>query len=284
MRQEPSAAVVAPMHAPVVQPLSALAFIDGQGVNTPTLSAAIDAAMARVRARASFSLFTLNLDHLVKRRADLAFRSAYSRADIVTADGQPVVALARSQGAQLERTTGADLVVPLCAAAEAEQAPIYLFGATTESLEAAADQLRRWFPQLDIRGVEAPAMGFDPEGEAAAAAGARIAASGARLCFVALGAPKQELFAARMTSLARATGQDGVGYVCIGAALDFISGRQQRAPRLLQRVGLEWAYRLCTNPRRLGVRYARCALLYARLRLGGLHGPLGGGFDRPAPV
>jgi exopolysaccharide biosynthesis WecB/TagA/CpsF family protein len=125
-------------------------------------------------------------------------------------------------------------------------------------------------------------MGFNPDSEAAAEAGARISASGAKLCFVALGAPKQELFAARMVGLARATGQAGVGYVCIGAALDFISGRQARAPRLFQRLGLEWAYRLGSDPVRLGLRYARCAILYARLRLGGLHGPLGGGFDQPA--
>jgi exopolysaccharide biosynthesis WecB/TagA/CpsF family protein len=261
-----------------------LAFIDGQGVNAPTLASAVESAMTRLRAGRGFTLFTLNLDHLVKRRADLAFRAAYNRADIVTADGQPVVTLARRQGAALERATGADLVIPLCAAAEAERMPIYLFGATEASLTGAADQLRRWFPQLDIRGAEAPAMGFDPDGETASAAGERIAASGARLCFVALGAPKQELFAARMALLAKAAGADRVGYVCIGAALDFISGHQTRAPLIFQRSGLEWVYRLLSHPGRLGMRYARCAVLYARLRLGGLHGPLAGGLDQPAPV
>jgi exopolysaccharide biosynthesis WecB/TagA/CpsF family protein len=106
-------------------------------------------------------------------------------------------------------------------------------------------------------------MGFDPESQAALEAGYRIAGSGARLCFVALGAPKQELFADRMT---RNVG--GVGFVCIGAALDFISGEQVRAPALFQRAGLEWAYRLLSNPSRMWARYARCAALYLRLRLG----------------
>lgn len=260
MRQDHSVARAARVSAP---PPRALAFVDGQAVNVGTQADAVRHAMARVRAGQGFTLFTLNLDHLVKRREDGRFRAAYSRADIVTADGQPVVQLARREGATLERTTGADLVIPLCAAAEAEGAPVYFFGATTTSLEAARDRLKQQFPKLDVRGCEAPAMGFDPQSQAALEAGSRIAASGARLCFLALGAPKQELFADRM---AGALG--GVGFVCIGAALDFISGEQVRAPVIFQRTGLEWAYRLLTDPGRMWERYAKCALLYARLRLG----------------
>jgi exopolysaccharide biosynthesis WecB/TagA/CpsF family protein len=231
-------------------------------VNAATLDDAVRQTMSRVRAGRGFTLFTLNLDHLVKRREDASFRAAYARADIVTADGQPVVGLARRDGAELERTTGADLVLPLCAAAEAERVPVFLFGSSEESLDLARARLTARFPRLDVRGCESPPMGFDPRSEAALQAGRRIAASGARLCFVALGAPKQEIFADRM---AHAAG--GVGYVCIGAALDFISGGQTRAPVLFQRTGLEWAYRLLFNPARMWRRYARCALLYARLRL-----------------
>jgi exopolysaccharide biosynthesis WecB/TagA/CpsF family protein len=106
--------------------------------------------MTRVRAGRGFTLFTLNLDHLVKRRSDARFRDAYARADIVTADGQPVVQLARRGGAELERTTGADLVLPLCAAAAAEGAPIYLFGATEASLTTACARLKTLFPNLDV--------------------------------------------------------------------------------------------------------------------------------------
>ena len=82
----------------------------------------------------------------------------------------------------------------------------------------------------------------------------RIRASGAKLVFIALGAPKQELFAERARSL-------GVncGFVCIGAALDFIAGTQVRAPESMRNNGLEWLWRLATNPRRLARRYAECA-------------------------
>jgi exopolysaccharide biosynthesis WecB/TagA/CpsF family protein len=263
MLQHAKAEGVAPLLAPFPRRLTPAAVIDGQVVNAPSQAVTVQVVTERLRMGLGFTLFTLNLDHLVKRRMDRRFRRAYERADIVTADGQPVVTLARREGVKLERTTGADLVLPLCAAAEAEGAPIYLFGASEASLAGACNELQRRFPKLDIRGCESPAMGFDPTGESARAAGERIAASGARLCFVALGAPKQELFAAQL-----AARHDGVGLVCIGAALDFISGHQHRAPTFFQRTGLEWAYRLATNPARLGRRYALCAVLYAQLRLG----------------
>lgn len=274
MRQSNSVAVEVPIYAPPAPPKRALAVVDGQPVNAGVQADAIHQAMERVRGGQGFTLFTLNLDHLVKRREDARFRAAYARADIVTADGQPVVQLARREGAAIERTTGADLVLPLCAAAEAEGVPIYLFGATEASLESACARLKARFPKLDVRGCESPAMGFDPQSPAALEAGWRIAGSGAQLCFVALGAPKQELFADRMTQSV-----GGVGYVCVGAALDFISGEQTRAPVVFQRTGLEWAYRLLSNPSRMWNRYARCAVLYGRLRLG-----LDGGSAGPGPL
>ncbi|MBE7220596.1 MAG: WecB/TagA/CpsF family glycosyltransferase, partial [Caulobacteraceae bacterium] len=208
----------------------------------------------------SFTLFTLNLDHIVKRHRDLAFRAAYARATLVSADGWPVAAAARRQGGRVERVTGADMILPVCEAAAREGVPIYLFGATPESLAAATKALMARFPRLDIRGAEAPPMGFDPTSETAHAMAERIAASGARLCFVALGAPKQELF-----SDAMAAKFPGIGFLCIGAALDFISGHAKRAPRLAQAVGAEWAWRLATEPRRLGRRYAECLLFLGRL-------------------
>lgn len=247
--------------APIPLGVPPLAMVDGFPVNLATMSDAVTKVIRRVKTGLGFTLFTLNLDHLVKLRADPRFRDAYGRADFVSADGGPIVKLARKQGADLVRTTGADLVLPLCAAAEAEGVPVFLFGSSEQSLDGACRRLKAQFPRLDVRGCESPPQGFDPASPAADAAGKRIAASGARLCFVALGAPKQELFADRMAGRT-----DGVGWICVGAALDFLTGRQRRAPLAVQRLGLEWAYRCACSPRRLGMRYLRCALLYARLR------------------
>jgi exopolysaccharide biosynthesis WecB/TagA/CpsF family protein len=252
-----------------------LAVIDGRRVNLADMGQAVRAAVGAAAAGRGFSLFTLNLDHLVKARADERFAQAYDRAAFVTADGAPVVALARREGAALERTTGADLVFPLCEQAAGEGVPVFLFGASQSALEAAAAALQARCPGLDVRGREAPPYGFDPFSPDAEAAGDRIAASGARLCFLALGAPKQELFADRMVARGLP-----VGFVCIGAALDFIAGEQKRAPALWRKIGMEWAWRLLSNPRRLGMRYARCAVLFAELWLAGRSS----GAPRPQPA
>ncbi len=240
-----------------------LARVDGIAITHSDLDRTIASIVAAAKAGTPFTVFTLNLDHLVKLRRNDAFRAAYRTADIVTADGAPVVWLARRQNPDITRTTGADLVVPLSEVAARAQVPVYLFGTTAAVLgEAGRELSERTDGTLNIVGSSAPARDFDPESASADAEIDRIAASGARLCYVALGAPKQELFAAR----ARARGVK-VGFVCIGAALDFLAGEQVRAPSVMQRYGLEWVWRLALSPSRLAGRYTSCALLFARLAL-----------------
>jgi N-acetylglucosaminyldiphosphoundecaprenol N-acetyl-beta-D-mannosaminyltransferase len=245
-----------------------LARIDGQRINLATLDDAVAAAMSRASRKDGFRLFTLNLDHLVKRRDDADFRAAYAKAEFISADGAPVAILARRQSAGIERTTGADLVVPLCGRAARTGIPIALFGSSRETLEKSAADLKARFPLLEIAHLEAPPYGFDPASEAAVAAAERIAASGARIVFVALGAPKQELFAAHMASRT-----PHLGFVCIGAALDFIAGTQERAPVLFQQIGLEWLWRLGSNPRRMFRRYALSAGMLVSLLIEGRRAP-----------
>jgi exopolysaccharide biosynthesis WecB/TagA/CpsF family protein len=229
-------------------------------INLATMADTVNRLADDAQKGEGFTIFTLNLDHLVKLRVDKLFRSAYLRAKYVTADGWPIVWLARRKGALLERTTGADLVEPLCERAAQRGLPVYFFGSSDESLQAAADYLKKRYPSLVIAGMEAPQYGFDVTSPDADEAIEHIAQSGARLCFLALGAPKQELFADR----AYAT-QPDIGYLCIGAALDFLAGHQQRAPEIMQKTGTEWLYRLATNPRRLAVRYGHSALIFAEM-------------------
>jgi exopolysaccharide biosynthesis WecB/TagA/CpsF family protein len=239
-----------------------LAKVDNSVINVGTMRDCVEKVILAAKSRRSFTLFTLNLDHLVKIRSDEVFRRAYVRASFVSADGAPVVSLARRSGAQIERTTGADLILPVAEASAREGLPVFLFGATPRSLSLAAQRLRERYPALDIVGLESPPMGFNPTGPEAAAAAGRIAASGARIVMVALGAPKQELFADFA-----ARRHEGLGFLCIGAAVDFVSGEQVRAPKFLRMTGLEWAWRLLHNPRRLAMRYWRCAVLLAELAL-----------------
>ena len=237
-----------------------LCTVDGQGINIDTMASAVEKASATLRKGDGFTFFTVNLDHLCKRRKSRAFREAYERATFISADGAPVAMLARSVGAQVSRTTGADMVEPMMAMAAAERLPVFLFGSCDDVLTAAAERLTATFPGLIVAGTEAPPMGFDPTSPAALEAADRIAASGARICLVALGAPKQELFADLV--FAR---HPHLGFFCIGAALDFIAGRQRRAPDFMSRSGLEWLWRLIQEPRRLVGRYTQNAILLADL-------------------
>ncbi|MEM9355402.1 MAG: WecB/TagA/CpsF family glycosyltransferase [Pseudomonadota bacterium] len=235
--------------------------VDGWTVNIANQSHAIESIIEAASRAESFEVFTLNLDHLVKLRSDAAFREAYSRARFITADGRPVAALAARTDDRIELCAGSDMFVPLAKAAADAELPVYLFGTRDDVLETAEKKLAELTnSRIKVVGSAAPPMGFDPQGEAADEALDKIQASGARLCFVALGAPKQELFAARAT-------ERGInaGFICIGASIDFIVGEQVRAPAMFRQAGCEWIWRLGSNPTRLATRYAKCAFMRAEL-------------------
>jgi N-acetylglucosaminyldiphosphoundecaprenol N-acetyl-beta-D-mannosaminyltransferase len=234
--------------------------VDGITINILSLSEAVSSIVSAAQHGDNFSVCTLNLDHVVQLQQRSDFRAAYRRARFVTADGFPIVMLSRLMGTRIRRTTGADLVEPLCREAQKKGLPIFMLGSTNRTLSITAKRLSERFRGLEVAGYYAPGTNFDPYSREADFAIDSIRASGAKLCFVALGAPRQELFAARCLDEL-----NGTGLLCIGAALDFIAGTQSRAPSITQKVGLEWAWRMLREPRRLGPRYARCMAVVPRL-------------------
>lgn len=208
----------------------------------------------------SFSIATLNLDHLVKLRDSAQFRQAYARHTHIVADGNPVVWLSHLAARPVSLAPGSELIHPLCALAVRFSAPVALFGSTPEVLERAAQQLATRHPGLVIAAKIAPPFGFDPESPEADACLDAVARSGARLCFVALGAPKQEILAARGVERV-----SGCGFFSIGAGLDFIAGSQRRAPAWVRAIAMEWFWRMISAPRRLARRYIDCALILPSL-------------------
>ncbi len=203
-----------------------------------------------------FALATLNLDHLVKLRESDLFRAAYAAQDLVTADGNPIVWMSRLAGRPVDLLPGSDLIEPLARIAVRMGAPVGFVGSTRESLDGAADALSRRVPGLSIVARIAPPMGFDPDSAAADAILDELRSRGVRLCFLALGAPRQEGLAAR----GRARTPE-IGFVSIGAGLDFLSGHQARAPRWVRRIAMEWLFRMLSNPRRLTRRYVLSAMI-----------------------
>lgn len=208
---------------------------------------------ARLVSGTGFAVATLNLDHVVKLRANDVFRHAYAAHSHVTADGRPIVWLSALAGRPVRLVTGSDLVAPLAALCAETGTPVAMVGSTPDVLEAASERLQAAHDGLRTVARIAPPMGLDPAGPEADRIVDDLARSGARVCLVALGAPKQEIFAAHaMRRLPE------VGFVSIGAGLDFIAGSQVRAPRLMRALAMEWAWRLAGDPRRLFARYAAC--------------------------
>ena len=208
---------------------------------------------ARLEAGRGFSVATLNLDHVVKLRSDPAFARAYSRMSHVTADGNPIVWLSWLAGTRSSSPRDRSSSIRWRQRRRGPACRWRFVGTTDAALASAAETLAGRHPGLSVALKLAPSMGFDAEGPEADAAIERIGASGAGVCILALGAPKQEIFAARAQErLPR------VGFLSVGAGLDFVAGTQVRAPALVRALAAEWLWRLGTDPRRLARRYASC--------------------------
>ena len=264
------------LHSELLERTSARS-VDRQGetllgmINQPCRDGLLTDLEERLLSGAGFALATMNLDHLVKLRRAPGFRMAYRRHSHVVADGRPVIWLRRLAGQPVELMPGSELIDPLMAMAARHGVPAGFLGSTPEALARAAERLQAAHPRLQVVAQLSPPFGLDPEGAAADAALEALAASGARLVLVALGAPKQEILAIR--ALER---MPGCGFVSVGAGLDFIAGTQRRAPGWMRGLALEWLWRLLGDPRRLFGRYLACFLILPGLTLAALRMRRGG--------
>lgn len=190
-----------------------------------------------------------NVHSLVTARQDGRLRQVLNGADAATPDGMPVAWYLRRSGFPgQQRINGPDLMWRYCERAAANGTPIFLYGATDRTLALLAARLRQAFPGIRIAGSHAPPFrDLTPREEDGIAA--LIRRSGARVVFVGLGCPKQELWMARQRGKLRAV------MIGVGAAFDYHAGTLRRAPRWMQNSGLEWLFRLMTEPRRLWRRY-----------------------------
>lgn len=188
--------------------------------------------------------------HMVMEAFDAPdYQRSVNAADLVTPDGVPLVWLLRRLGLpETRRVYGPTLMRLVCRRAEERGLPIGLYGGSAEVLERLKERLAARHPLLRIAFAASPP--FRPETEAETASTVQaIEASGARILFVGLGCPKQERWmAAHREELPCVM-------LGVGAAFDFLAGAKRQAPRWLQRVGLEWIFRLACEPRRLWRRY-----------------------------
>jgi N-acetylglucosaminyldiphosphoundecaprenol N-acetyl-beta-D-mannosaminyltransferase len=213
-------------------------------------------------------IVTANVDHLMLLRKDAAFREAYRRADLVTCDSVPLKwGLAFLGTPVKERVAGADLFGALAERAARAGHRLYYLGAAPGVAEKAAQALAERYPGLKVVGTYAPpVMPWEELAEDEETLGL-IREAKPDVLFAAFGAPKQELWLDAVRERLQVPVSIGVG-----AAFDFAAGTVKRAPRWMQKAGLEWLFRLSQEPRRLWRRYLfvdsrfACYVLKEKLR------------------
>ena len=188
--------------------------------------------------------------HMIMEAFDAPeFQRVVNQADLVTPDGMPLVWALRAMGVRGQsRVYGPDLTLHVAKAASEAGVPVGFYGGTPQSLEKLASTLLSLYPHLKIAYQYSPPFRqLTPEEDAAVVE--QIKASGARILFVGLGCPKQEKWMFHH--------KDRLPLVMlgVGAAFDFIGGAKPQSPGWLQRIGLEWFFRLLQEPRRLWRRY-----------------------------
>ena len=213
-------------------------------------------AVARVAAASCAPVFatvvTPNVDHVVRLEQlgtsliGNQYRAASEDADFCFCDSRVLQRLARLRGTRLSLVPGSDLTTELFAHHISSICRIAIIGGDADMLE----NLKARHPDLQVV-QHIPPMGMVDDHVAMDEAAHFIAKSNANYTFIAVGSPQGEILAAR----ARALGASRGVALSVGASIEFITGRQTRAPWLLQKLGLEWAYRLATNPKRLWRRY-----------------------------
>jgi N-acetylglucosaminyldiphosphoundecaprenol N-acetyl-beta-D-mannosaminyltransferase len=225
-----------------------------------TRSETLDLVARMINERRPRFFVTANLHYSMLTDRDPRLRAVNERAAFIVADGMPLVWASRFGAIPLpERVAGADLVPALCERAAAAGHRVFFLGGEAGIAEEAARRLTERFPGLQVAGTEAPPFRPLTAGENEVLI-ARVRAARPDLLFVAFGQPKGEFWLVRH--------HEALGVpvsVQIGASLDFVAGRARRAPRWLQRLGMEWLYRLWREPGRLVRRYAENLIFLGRM-------------------
>ena len=229
-------------------------------VNAVDYEAAVHRIMDAAERKDALGVTALAVHGVMTGVMDDAHRHRLNNLDLIVPDGQPVRwALNRLHGTKLsDRVYGPTLMLKTCAEAERRGVSVFLLGSDASMLESLTTSLRRQFPDLKIAGTRPSAFRqISPDEKAELITSVRD--SGAGITFVGLGCPRQEVFVYEFVQ--------GLGMPClaVGAAFAFHAGELDQAPPWMQRLGLEWFYRLKKEPARLWRRYLLLNPLYVSL-------------------
>lgn len=233
----------------------------GVPVHAVTNTQALEACLRHLKRGKPGYVATPNLDFVMQAGRDPELHRILSQADLVIADGMPLVWLSRDLGPALpERVAGSDLVLTLAEAAARESYRVFHLGGAPGVPEKAGEVLKNRYPGFQLAGAYSPRKAdlLDMNhGEILT----RIREASPDILYVAFGAPKQE----KWINMHYRDWQVGLA-LGIGGSLDFLAGTQKRAPKWMQKTGTEWIWRLGTDPKRLWKRYGSNLLFLFQAR------------------
>ncbi|MFD0518258.1 WecB/TagA/CpsF family glycosyltransferase [Paractinoplanes durhamensis] len=238
--------------------------LDGTGIDRITEAEVVAVVREALTHGRGGRIITPNVDILRRAQTEQEAREHLDDADLIVADGMPLIWASRLGGRPLpERVAGSSLIWSLSAGLGLDRRSIFVVGGSpaNDGAAKAADRLAEECVGLRIAGTICPDFGFEKDPETYAQVCAKVADAQPDLVFVGLGFPKQERMIAKLKPMLPTS-----WFIGCGAAVNFVAGDVERAPRWMQRTGLEWAHRLGTEPRRLASRYLRHDAPYA-LRL-----------------
>lgn len=217
-------------------------------------------------------VITLNLDHLRRCWTDPDYEACVREADLRVADGMPLIWASRLQRTPLpERIAGSDLIFELPKALAADRRRLFLLGGDPGTAESAGEVLVGKYPGLVLAGTYCPPIGFEREPSEWERISSLLVSTRPDVVLVALGSPKQEYLIRKLRHLL-----PGAWWMGVGISFSFACGQIRRAPRWMQRCGLEWVHRMLQEPGRLlkryvvhGVPFAGFLLMGAILRRSG---------------
>jgi len=225
--------------------------LNGVSLHSITEAGCIDHILSELDNARGGVVVPPNLDHLRRCKKKVSFSALVAEADLVVADGMPLVWASRLQKTPLpERVAGSDLISSLSARAAERGRSIYMLGGAPGTAHAAAKVLQQRHPNLHVAGVCCPPFGFEKDDAHVQRIAEDLAAAQPDIIFVALGSPKQELLIERIRRYC-----PNAWWLGVGNSFSFLSGDVRRAPLWMQKRGLEWAHRLLQEPRRLFKRY-----------------------------
>jgi N-acetylglucosaminyldiphosphoundecaprenol N-acetyl-beta-D-mannosaminyltransferase len=219
----------------------------GAPMGVVTEAIAVQAVVDAAQAGRGHWTITANLDHLRRYHCEALARDLIDAADLVVADGMPLVWASRIAGEPLpERVAGSRMVWSVCEAASARRQPVFLLGGDPGVAERAAQIFRDTYPGLEIAGTACPPVGFEKDEHELGRIGRQVVEAAPRIVFVALGFPKQDLLIRMLRN-----SLPGASFLGVGISLSYVTGDLSPPPDWLCNVGLEWAHRLAQEPTRL---------------------------------